>query len=162
MRRVILSLTLVLPAVGCGEKTEPAVDAEVPASQEAARQQQLPARPAPAITPNLPGGPAQANRASQLANAEAKRQHAVEPFSPRHFVRAVYGGRTVFTAITPWGFDDLKAEVSFGTDTPPDVHLSIITSHLWPEGQPLEAPTKTEAVYTGTFEFKEIQTPDAK
>ncbi len=71
--------------------------------------------------------PTNAVRAAQVANAEAKRQHGIEPFESAHF-RQAHSKSQILTAIVPFGLDDLRAEVFFKSNGHPDVRLNIITS----------------------------------
>ena len=112
-----------------------------------------PSGPGATVVPELLPGAADATRASQIANAEAKRQHDVWPFAPKAFRRTSHGDRVVFTAVTPFGLDELKAEVTFSTHVPPKVQLSILTSrHISPQ-------IKT---YEGELEIKDIRIEDIK
>jgi len=71
--------------------------------------------------------------ACELANAEAERLYRLEPFSPEDFHVSTNEGQKVLVATVPLRQDELKAEVSFGTNSQAVVSLSVVTSRLIPE-----------------------------
>lgn len=138
MTPVLASIVLVVVAAASGCQRREEVQSNRGATR--LRQAVLPTRPSTgASAASRPRGSgvakpsrslADARRAAEAANREAKRRYGLEPFSADDFHRAGDKSRVVFIAWIGAGYNDIQAEVRFSGDRLSEVVLTVLTNRI--------------------------------
>ncbi len=98
--------------------------------------------------------PADARRAAEAANREAKRRYQVEPFSPNDFHRAGDESAIVLIAMVGMGCNDIQAEVCFNGDKPSEVVVTVLTNRTYNDPEFLRGATPPEQESRSRSEIK--------